>query len=345
MERIDHILKKINEVFYDNRPKQLLDVDLMTDYVRVLYADLLEWRRKFPESGQVPMNIYEHPKADPAEADISAAAPESGINSRVEADHAKVEVVSVDEEHTIIPAFEDELAKKEQNPAELEDLTSVPAPKPLPEITGDLPQEAPSPKSIEAAITQHPEEAEVSEKSADATKSEEAADLKVETQDEQSQDKNQGNPENTTQAPKAEEAPVKEKKMVVIDDEDFPSPKIEEAKPKAAPKPPEKDAITFEPPKILDNASGNLKEDRQVYASKKDIRSVIGINDKYQFMNELFQNNKSNYEELLDRINSLDTYEKAHEWLVSEVADKNKWSKEDETFKSFLASAKKHFQA
>lgn len=45
MERIKTLLDKINSL--NNKPNiEAIDVDLMTDYVKVLYADLLEWRER-----------------------------------------------------------------------------------------------------------------------------------------------------------------------------------------------------------------------------------------------------------------------------------------------------------
>ncbi|MDI9319341.1 MAG: hypothetical protein QM530_02600 [Phycisphaerales bacterium] len=49
-----------------------------------------------------------------------------------------------------------------------------------------------------------------------------------------------------------------------------------------------------------------LKELKNVVAFKlwnKDIRSYIGINDKYNFISELFGNNAESYEEILNEIN------------------------------------------
>ncbi len=45
--------------------------------------------------------------------------------------------------------------------------------------------------------------------------------------------------------------------------------------------------------------------------TSKEIRMFIGINDKYQFINELFGNNPEAYEEILDEINSFETKQDA----------------------------------
>jgi hypothetical protein len=47
----------------------------------------------------------------------------------------------------------------------------------------------------------------------------------------------------------------------------------------------------------------------------RDIRSMIGINDKYQIMSELFGNDKAAYEQALDMINRAESEQAAFNWL------------------------------
>jgi len=47
----------------------------------------------------------------------------------------------------------------------------------------------------------------------------------------------------------------------------------------------------------------------------RDIRSMIGINDKYQIMSELFGNDKAAYEQALDVINRAESEQAAFNWL------------------------------
>ena len=49
MERIEQILHRIQGIYYDERSKTNIDIDLMLDYTRVLYADLLEWKKNVPK--------------------------------------------------------------------------------------------------------------------------------------------------------------------------------------------------------------------------------------------------------------------------------------------------------
>ena len=80
-----------------------------------------------------------------------------------------------------------------------------------------------------------------------------------------------------------------------------------------------------------------------VVQPRKDIRSSIGINDKYLFLNELFNNHKSNYEETLDKLNSFHNYDEAVDWIKIKVAAQNRWDMDDATVASFYALLAKHF--
>jgi hypothetical protein len=46
--RIPTLLQKISELAAQPERRTAIDVDLMLDYTRVLYADLLEWRSRLP---------------------------------------------------------------------------------------------------------------------------------------------------------------------------------------------------------------------------------------------------------------------------------------------------------
>ena len=54
MERIENVLRRIQEVYYSRHEKTGIDIDLMLDYTRVMYADLLEWRKRFKD--ELPAN-------------------------------------------------------------------------------------------------------------------------------------------------------------------------------------------------------------------------------------------------------------------------------------------------
>lgn len=65
------------------------------------------------------------------------------------------------------------------------------------------------------------------------------------------------------------------------------------------------------------------------------ISKFIGINDKYLFISELFGNNKTAYEEVLDEINSMETSQQARNWLDVHIVPGFNWQEENETVQSF----------
>jgi hypothetical protein len=65
--------------------------------------------------------------------------------------------------------------------------------------------------------------------------------------------------------------------------------------------------------------------------SDTDIRKQIGINDKYQFISELFGNNKEAYEEVVAELNSFDTEEDALDWLHKTVYLQYGWQDDMES--------------
>lgn len=74
-----------------------------------------------------------------------------------------------------------------------------------------------------------------------------------------------------------------------------------------------------------------------------DIRKQIGINDKYLFLNELFNSQKKIYENTLDQLNEFSDYKEASNWINKEVATAFKWENEDETVQDFYSVLQKYF--
>lgn len=75
--------------------------------------------------------------------------------------------------------------------------------------------------------------------------------------------------------------------------------------------------------------------DRKLNANKvKDLRTVININDKFSFMNELFHNNMKGYNDFIMRLNALGNRKEALAY-VNEIAQQYKWDDESLTVKTF----------
>lgn len=77
----------------------------------------------------------------------------------------------------------------------------------------------------------------------------------------------------------------------------------------------------------------------------KDIRSFIGVNDKYQFISELFSNDKDRYNEVLDKVNKTATHAEAEEWLRADVAPQQGWNNDNMTVQMFYSTVSQFFSA
>lgn len=72
-----------------------------------------------------------------------------------------------------------------------------------------------------------------------------------------------------------------------------------------------------------------------VYATNKDIRTYIGINDKYLFITELFNDDKAAYDEAIKNINQCSNEEEADKWINVNLHKTYNWSIDNETTQSF----------
>lgn len=119
----------------------------------------------------------------------------------------------------------------------------------------------------------------------------------------------------------AVQAPAKQSALVEISQEDTPF------LPPTSPVPVQK---SYQPP-------------REHTKTDTDIRNIIGINDKYQFISELFANTKDAYEEVLDEINTLETYQQATNWIDAQVFNQYSWDEENITVQNFYGMLRKFF--
>ena len=82
------------------------------------------------------------------------------------------------------------------------------------------------------------------------------------------------------------------------------------------------------------------------HVSGKDIRMYIGINDKYNFISELFGSNNEAYEEILDEINTFETKEDALFFLSnSGVTTLYHWDEESFSVRIFHNVLNQFFSA
>lgn len=80
-----------------------------------------------------------------------------------------------------------------------------------------------------------------------------------------------------------------------------------------------------------------------MHVKQKDIRNAIGLNDKYLFLNELFNNDKDAYDGAISQINNMEQYEDAKQWVDQHLKQDMKWDMSDNTVATFYGLLEKHF--
>lgn len=76
----------------------------------------------------------------------------------------------------------------------------------------------------------------------------------------------------------------------------------------------------------------------------KDIKSIIGLNEKFQFINFLFDGDTGKYNAAIDAINSCATSEEALEKL-KDIAESKKWNPQAPSAKTFFEIIERRFYA
>jgi len=88
-----------------------------------------------------------------------------------------------------------------------------------------------------------------------------------------------------------------------------------------------------------------LKEvkDHLVLEPIKDLRSAIGINDKFQFIQELFGGDEKSFEVGIKTINAFKIFPEAQFYIKRELREKNNWDEESNVVKQFDQLIKRRF--
>lgn len=75
----------------------------------------------------------------------------------------------------------------------------------------------------------------------------------------------------------------------------------------------------------------------------KDLREAIALNQKFLFMNELFEGDKGKYDKVLDKINGCETLIEAKAFLSSEVDTYSSWDEETQAVQQFNSLIERKF--
>ncbi|PWV45179.1 hypothetical protein [Chitinophaga sp. S165] len=83
--------------------------------------------------------------------------------------------------------------------------------------------------------------------------------------------------------------------------------------------------------------------DRLSETPVKDLRQAIGINDKFQFIQELFRGDVDTYERSVKTINELHTLQEAEYWIERELKIRQGWVDDNRAVRQFYNLVKKRF--
>jgi len=98
-----------------------------------------------------------------------------------------------------------------------------------------------------------------------------------------------------------------------------------------------------------DSLNEILKEDKEELSDTlqnspiKDLKKAIGINDRFLYINELFQGDETSFERSIKTINGFSIYAEAEYWIRRELKTKLGWDLQSETVKEFDALVKRRF--
>lgn len=127
-------------------------------------------------------------------------------------------------------------------------------------------------------------------------------------------------------------------------------PVAQDAEPQPAPTSAIKDAVVEETAKVSESISSKplpvedvllpppvmpVFQPARRYAGT-DIRQLIGINDKYQYISELFANNVEAYEAVMQELNTFDSEEEAIVWINNSVTTQFGWQDDTESVQAFF---------
>jgi hypothetical protein len=83
--------------------------------------------------------------------------------------------------------------------------------------------------------------------------------------------------------------------------------------------------------------------DRLQDSPVKDLKKAIGINDRYLYINELFNGNEAMFERTLKTLNSFSILPEAEYWIQRELKLKMGWKEENPQVQQFIQLVKRRF--
>ena len=97
--------------------------------------------------------------------------------------------------------------------------------------------------------------------------------------------------------------------------------------------------------KVMGNAAPRRVADQLQAAPLADLKTSIGINERFAFINELFGGDQQLYFQSLDRIHLFQSYDDAKSYLRDELSSHLNWSARPERARQFDELVKRRFHA
>ena len=300
---ITHLLYKVEEQYSrilqykDSIP--MMEVDLALKDVRDLYESLLDLR-----------TLAEHQRRKATVEPVTASAPTTVVEPIAEpvvepVVEVKAEVISEPEEEEVLS--EEEIVA-EINPVEEEVVTPEPVAQTKPESIQE---------EIKAPVEKLPEASPIAwQKTFDGTQvNEEVAKPIV------------AEPPAAVVTPKVDLLQERQKDFV-------PTVRKIEFKPESTPNEPKKESIFEKAASLYDKIAKPSEKTVANQATRQpisNIKSSIGINEKFAYLKDLFKNNVNEYNEALDKLNNFENYGEAEDFF-QELKAKYNWDPESKSF-------------
>lgn len=342
MEQMKKIIDKMQALQASNEQMSQIDIDLMLDYTRRLYEELLIKKgnlindhlsveekveneaEKSPSSNIVADDNKENSKSQTFEQEEK----EQQIEQEVNSVDSKIQQEVEDEDKNPPTKPEGFQAEPElEESGETDNLDSAEKSKELSFEPSTIEEKEDTSNIVEEEILSEEGIKEIAEENINSEPAEEAKEITKTT------NKNLVNfempPQKQTEWEKQDitVAPTSSQKEKTeggsCSDKNTASPKEEMMKP-----------LEFDFGQDLQFVPKNSKA--------FDVRSAIGVNDRYLFLNELFFKKKDAYDKALESINQLNNIEEAIDF-TNGLAKELNWDKEEPTVQSFYQVLNKAF--
>jgi outer membrane biosynthesis protein TonB len=87
----------------------------------------------------------------------------------------------------------------------------------------------------------------------------------------------------------------------------------------------------------------DIAEKLQQAATDKHLKDLISISDKFMFVNELFKNDSKHFEEAIKKLNELNSFDEAVQFIEEELKTNFNWDKKQQVAEQFQQMLKKKF--